>query len=271
MMVDVWMALTRRRWWAVPGIAVATTLMALLSLDSMALPHSHAVINQWDVFLGVWDAPLMVAVIMPITFFSLIADLISPTMVERNGYFVMGRAHTRWQWWIHKVGALGVLTGIFVGLLWLGIALISIVTVRWTMAWSYLASATQMHYPGGLSPVQLTQPPPQIMALITVLVAAGLYAWGLVVVVVGWITRKAIWGWVTGVILGMFSYGLWMVHGTAAMWVWAPLLQLLLNVHQGFHASMPAGPLLWQSFVVDGVGWVIAAALGFVVLRRRVL
>lgn len=271
MMADVWVALTRRRWWAVPGIAVMTTLLALMSLNSMVLPYRHGGINQWDVFLGVWDAPLMVAVIMPITFFSLIVDLISPTMAEHNGYFLMSRASTRWRWWVRKIGSLGVLTVVFVGLLWLGIALISVATVRWAMPWSDLASATQMRYPGGLSSAQLTQPPPEIMALMTLLVAAGLYAWGLGVLVIGWITRKAIWGWMVGAVLGMLSYGLWMVHGTEGWWVWAPLLQLLLSIHQGFHASVAVGPPLWQSFIVDGVVWVTAATLGFAVLRRRVL
>lgn len=271
MMADVWVSLAGRRWWALPAVAVATTLLALLSLRAMALPHGSPSMNQWDVFLGVWDAPLMAAVVIPVTFFSLIVDLISPTFAERNGYFTLGRTHTRWQWWMHKVAVLGILTGIFVGILWLMVVLVSAATVPWAMPWSRLAAATQMHFPGGLSSAQLRQPPPMIMALITLLVAAGLYAWGLVVIVVGWIARKAIWGWVAGAVLGMLSYGLWMVHGAATWWVWAPLLQLLLSVHRGFGASGPAGPPLWVSFAIDGIVWAAAVGVGFAVLRRRVL
>ncbi len=150
--------------------------------------------------------------------------------------------------------------------------LVSWVTVPWALIWSRWAAATMMDYPGGLSPVQLRQPPPLIMGVMTLLIGGGLYAWGLVVFVVGWITRHAIWGWIIGAVLAMASYGLWMVHGGGTLWAWAPMNQLLLSVHQGFRPSdAPGMPGVGVSLGIDGVIGILAVIGGFIVLRRRVL
>lgn len=270
MMPEVLGALTRRRWGGLPILAVAVTLLALDGL--LVLPHAGGNVNQWDVFLGVFDDPLVAAVIVPIAFFSLTIDLAPSTFAEQAGYFALGRQGTRWRWWVNKVTALGLLTGIFIGIVWLTAMLVSWVAVPWALTWSRWAAATTMHYPGGLSPAQLRQPPPLIMGMMTLLVSGGLYAWGLVVLVVGWITQQAIWGWVTGAVLAMASYGLWMVHGSGTLWAWAPMNQLLLSVHRGFRPSEAPGlPSVGLSLLIDVFIGTLAIIVGFIVFRRRIL
>ncbi|AEJ40327.1 hypothetical protein TPY_2159 [Sulfobacillus acidophilus TPY] len=228
--------------------------------------------NQWDVLLGVFDAPFIAVVVLPVSYFSLTVDMLSPTFTERGGYFALGRHATRWQWWVRKMLALGILTIIFVGVLWATAIVVSGMTVPWGFTWSRFAAATGIHYPGGLSPGPLRQPPWLIMADMTLLLSVGLYAWGLVVLVVGWVTRHAIWGWVMGAVLAMVSYGLWMVHGGTPGWAWAPMNQLLLSTHRGFRVSDPPGtPTVWGSLITEmGVG-MVAVVVGFAVFRRRVL
>lgn len=269
MIGDVLAALTRRRWLSLPIIAVATTLLSLSGLNT--LPHAQGNLNEWDVFLGVWDTPLAVAAILPITFFSLTVDLMTPTFADHSGYYSLGRYASRWRWWIRKVAVLGLLTLVFVSVFWLIVLIVSRVGVPWAWTWSRVAIGYRMHYPGGLSPVQLTQPPPLVMGIATLLVGVGLYAWSLCVLVVGWITTKPIWGWVTGAVLAMLSYGLWMVHPAGLSWSWAPLLQLLLSVHQGYSVAVSRGLPVWGALLMDVVVMAGSIVIGFAVLRRRIL
>ncbi len=95
--------------------------------------------------------------------------------------------------------------------------------------------------------------------------------WGLCVLIVGWVTAKPIWGWITGAVLAMLSYGLCMVHPVGSSWSWAPLLQLLLSVHEGYSMALIRGLPVWGALLMEDLVIVGATAVGFAVLRRRVL
>jgi hypothetical protein len=88
MMPEVLVALTRRRWWMVPILAAAVTLWAVGGL--VMLPHAAGNVNQWDVFLGVFDAPLVVTVIVPIAFFSLTDRSCPVNICGTCGLFCLG-------------------------------------------------------------------------------------------------------------------------------------------------------------------------------------
>lgn len=255
---EVLTSLSHRRWMAV--LPFALLLAALVLGDLAASRWGLRVANQWDVLLGVFNARFTAVILLPAVFLALVADIFTHDMEGRIS-LLLPRLPSRAAWWWGKVGAIGVLSFVYTGAMFLCVGLLSALAVPLELSWSRLVLLSSWAYPGGLPLEHLSTPPPVIMLKIFGLIWLGLFGVGTVVATIGFITRRAIIGWIVGAVAALVSYGTWSA--------WGPTLQLLLSAHKEFNGGVPGSPTLWWSVFLDGAMLTVSALAGYCFALRR--
>lgn len=255
--------LTRRRWFMVPVFAL--TLTIIVGIDIGASPHGLRVANQWDILLGIFDGQFIVMVILPLIFWAMIADLITyDTEGFTNLTFV--RLRTRATWWWSKIGAIGLEALIYTGVLVCIALLVCIFIVPFSSGWSSLAMHTNWSYSGGLTLEYVHIPPLEIMLKALGLIYLGLFASGVFVAVLGFITKHAFTSWSIGTIMALLSYA---ARISPRCMMWVPTMQMLLSFHREFNMNVPHSLSLFWSIGYDILLLLTTSLLGYYLALRR--
>ena len=250
---EILVCFSRRRWVAAPLLALVLTVLALADIGTSKWGLQLA--NQWDILLMVFNSKFTVVV-----FLALISDSVTSDM---GGWVCLtwGRLSSRAVWWWSKVAAMGVASFVYTGVIFLCVALVSAPAVSLQWSWSQLVLLSGWAYPGGLPMSHIYTPPQVVMLIIFVLIWLGLFALGTAVVTLGFITRHAVIGWISGAVAALVSYGTWSV--------WGPTLQLFLCAHKEFSGGTPGSLTLWWSVLLDGALLMASMLAGYFFTLRR--
>lgn len=255
---EILVCFSRRRWVVVPLFALALAALVLADIGTGKWGLQPA--NQWDILLGVFNSRFTVVVLLPVVFLALVADSVTSDL-EGRAYLTLVRLPPRAVWWWSKVGVMGAASLVYVSVMFLCVGIVSALAVPLQWSWSRLVLLSGWAYPGGLPLSLLHTPPPVIMLKIFGLIWFGLFGVGTVVATMGFITRRAITGWIVGAVAALVSYGTWSA--------WGPTLQLLLSAHKEFSGGVPGSPTLWWSVFLDGAMLSASALMGYWSTLRR--
>ncbi|MDN5363091.1 MAG: hypothetical protein PWQ91_152 [Eubacteriales bacterium] len=264
--MQVMVALTHRRWFLVPLLAVALVALGLADIGTGKWGLSPA--NQWDILLWVFNQPFLVVFLFPAVFSALVADFVSFEWESGWLFFTGGRISSRALWWWSKVGAVALLAVFFTGVMFFCVGIAGALATSWEWTWSQLVHLSGWDYPGGLAANSLSMPPPLVMVKIFLLLSTGLAALGTVVLAVSLFVRRAFAGWVIGALISLFSYAAWKLVYHPLFFLF-PALHFLLAAHREFNASMPAIFTVHASLLGEIALFLVAAIAGHIIVLKR--
>ena len=227
------------------------------------LPSMMSPVNAWDLLLVTFGNNFNVYFVFGLLFLYLVSDLLPETNL---GQLVLFRLKSRTAWWTGKTLTLLVLTLVFVlgsaGLL----AGLASLALPWEAGYSEQATLRpdSVNLPAGYYTAGPLAPPFVFLSQELVLLALGLFAFGLLMLVVNQVTGRYYYGLLAGGLVLFGSYQGISLSGPPSWAKWLP------GYHLTYMTFIPMRTIpLWHSFVYWGV-WILAFWLvGFFISRRQ--
>jgi hypothetical protein len=233
-----------------------------LTLSGDLMPEMQAV-NAWDLLLVTFGNKFNIYFVFGLLFLYLVSDLLPETDL---GQLMLFRLKSRTAWWLGKTLTLLILTLIFVlgsaGLL----AGFASLALPWEAGYSQQATAFpfSVNLPMMYSDSELLAPPFVFLSQELALLALGLFAFGLLMLVVNQLTGRYYYGLLSGGVILFASYVGTALSGPPPWAKWLP------GSHLTYLSILPVRFFpLWYSFVYWAVWILIFWLVGFFISRRQ--
>ncbi|MBG0785510.1 MAG: hypothetical protein H0S79_10440 [Anaerolineaceae bacterium] len=227
------------------------------------LPSMTSPVNAWDLLLVTFGNNFNVYFVFGLLFLYLVSDLLPETNL---GQLVLFRLKSRTAWWLGKTLTLLVLTLVFVlgsaGLL----AGLASLALPWEAGYSEQATLRpdSVNLPAGYYTAGPLVPPFVFLFQELVLLALGLFAFGLLMLVVNQVTGRYYYGLLAGGLVLFGSYQGISLSGPPSWAKWLP------GYHLTYMTFIPMRTIpLWHSFVYWGVWILLFWLVGFFISRRQ--
>mgnify|MGYP001773542108 CR=1 FL=1 len=212
----------KARWWLVVPISIVTTYLLLGSMLALAAQRALP-LNIWDALFNVFGNQYLLFFCLTPLYLYLVSDLATDS---RFSEALLLRLGSRRAWWIGKVATLGIVTGIYLGVLVAVAMSMASFVLPWESGWS--AKTVQYPIETYLPPEALTFAPGAAFGMLVVLLGLGWFCLGLAVVVGGRVFGSARWGFMIGLLINMSA--IFLVH----TYVPPPYDSFFVNYHMMF-------------------------------------
>ena len=227
------------------------------------LPSVISSVNVWDLLLVTFGNKFNVYFVFGLLFLYLVSELLPETDL---GQLMLFRLKSRTAWWLGKTLTLFILTLVFVlgsaGLL----AGLASMALPWEAGYSQQATLRpdSVNLPASYYTTEPLAPPFVFLSQELILLALGLFAFGLLMLVVNQLTGRYYYGMLSG---GVVLFASYMGTGLSGPPPWAKWLP---GSHLTYLSILPVRTIpLWHSFVYWAAWILVFWLVGFVISRRK--